>query len=275
MPAAVLALLLAVLTGCGSAPRPTSASAPTPDVIAAAPERPVPTKAASALDCVHPVARSGAGDYVDGGLETVQDDPEAAVENLVRESVGGLPPTGYEEAGTDGDRVLVVQEHDGATVVAFVVEVGVTDWDGNEGWGVTSYAACDLAELPAAVAAAQGTEVWTDAEGMPVPTSRVLSSAGPEHCDWQDITFLQLGARRDAEQYLRDVDGDLARFTATTYAAQVPLPADATDTGWRREGRALWLAPDRSAAYLVTDGQEAGHPPAERWPAAKERVACM
>ena len=59
------------------------------------------------------------------------------------------------------------------------------------------------------------------------------------------------GDWRDGQQYLRDVDGELARSTRTTYAEQVPLPADATDTGWRRDGRALWLVPDRSAAYLV------------------------
>ncbi|QIK66925.1 hypothetical protein G7072_11745 [Nocardioides sp. HDW12B] len=269
--ALVVLAALTGLAGCGEPP------APEPDVLVAAeaPERPVAAKAAGALDCVHPVATSGAGDYVDSGLETVQDDPAAAVEVLVRESgVGGVPAAGYEVTATDGDRVLLTQQHDGRTVVAFVVEDGVSDWAGDQGWGVTSYAACDLAELPPAVARAQGTEVWTDAEGTPVPTSRVQSSAGPEHCDWQDVTFLQVGDGRDGGQYLRDVDGELADSERTSYAAQVPLPADATDTGWRLDGRELWLVPDGSAAYVVEAGRSTGPPVGERWPGTKEPVAC-
>ncbi len=265
-------VLLAALTGCGPS------SAPTPDVLEVGgqtPERPIAPKAARALECAHRVATSGGGDYVDGGLETVQDDPRAAVEDLVRAgSVGGLPATGYEVTATDDARVLATLEHDGRTVVAFVVEDGITDWDDDEGWGVTSYAACDLAELPPEVAEEQGTEVWTDAEGTPVPTSRVQSAAGPEHCDWQDVTFLQVGGWRDGEQYLRDVDGLLADHERTTYAADVPLPEVATDTGWRHDGRELWLVPDRSAAYLVVADRPAGPPVGERWPATRERVGC-
>lgn len=264
--------VLATLAGCGE----TSAPEPDVPVAAEAPERPVAARAAQALECVHPVATSGAGDYVDSGLETVQDDPAAAVEDLVRESwVAGVPATGYDVAATDGDRALLTQEHDGRVVVAFVVEDGVTDWSDGRGWGVTSYAACDLAELPPEVAQAQGTEVWTDAEGTPVPTSRVQSSAGPEHCAWQAITFLQVGDRRDGEQYLRDVDGELAEEERTSYAAQVPLPADATDTGWRLDGRELWLVPDRSAAYVVEAGPSVGAPVGERWPGTRGPVACM
>ncbi len=272
-PASLSALvLLAALGGCGSP------SAPRPDVLAdggEAPASPIAAKAAKALDCVHPVATSGAGDYVDGGLETVQDDPAAAVEVLVREShLGGLPATGYDVAAADGDRVLLALEHDGTRVAAFVVQDGVTDWDGNEGWGVRSYAVCDLSELPPAVAAAQGTGVWTDADGERVATSEVSSFPGPEHCDWQDVTFLQVGEGRGGQQYLRDVGGVLADLERASYAAQVPLPDEATDSGWRLEGRALWLVPDRRAAYLVaTDGQ-AGPRVGERWPGTTEPVAC-
>ena len=91
-----------------------------------------------------------------------------------------------------------------------------------------------------------------------MPTTRVQSFAGPEHCDWQDITFLQVGGWRAGQQYLRDVDGALARSTRTSYAEQVRLPEDANDSGWRNDGRALWLVPDRSAAYLVVHDDRAG-----------------
>jgi hypothetical protein len=47
------------------------------------------------------------------------------------------------------------------------------------------------------------------------------------------------------------------------------LPAGANDTGWRRDGRRLWLT--REAAYLV-DHEDPRD--IERWPAATERIAC-
>ena len=87
--------------------------------------------------------------YVDGGLERVQDDPLAAVDDLLTEGFRGpLPEAGYTVASSGSEQALVVHEVDGAVTVAFVVEDGVEDWDGGEGWGVTSYAACDVAELP-------------------------------------------------------------------------------------------------------------------------------
>ena len=38
----------------------------------------------------------------------------------------------------------------------------------------------------------------------------------------------------------------------TTFSADAKLPADATDTGWGRDGRQLWIAADGEAAYLVS-----------------------
>ena len=265
-----LALLVA-LAGCGSAVEAgKDASSATPG-----PEQQVEADARAAVDCDGGPDRTGAGDYVDGGLETVQGAPAAAVQNLVAESYGGAPIADYVVVARDETRALVSYEVDGEAKVAFVVENGVTDWNGAVGWGVTSYATCDLAEMPPEISDAGGIEVWTDATGARAPTTQVQSYAGPEHCDWQDVTFLQLGGWREGQLYLRDVDGVLARSTRTSYAEEVRLPGDATDSGWRRDGRALWLAPDRSAAYLVAVDDRVGATVAERWPGAKEPLGCM
>lgn len=262
--------LMAVLDGCGSTVGGGPAASGTSD-----PERPVAADARDEVDCDGRHDRTGAGDYVDGGLETVQDDPAAAVQNLLAENHVGVPSADYVVVARHDSRALVTYTVDGEAKVAFVVENDITDWDGNVGWGVTSYATCDLAEMPPGISDAAGIDVWTDATGARVPTSQVRSYPGPEHCDWQDITFLQVGGWRDGEQYLRDVDGALERSTRTSYAEQVPLPAEATDAGWRLDGRELWLVPDRSAAYLVAPDDRAGPAVAERWPGAEEVIGCM
>ncbi|MFE8950575.1 hypothetical protein [Streptomyces sp. NPDC007856] len=80
----------------------------------------------------------------------------------------------------------------GRTEVAVVVAKVQKD---RPGWGPETNAACDPAELPAACAAAQGWEVWTDRGGARVPVSRLESSTGAEHCGWQSVRFLTLGGR--------------------------------------------------------------------------------
>jgi hypothetical protein len=50
------------------------------------------------------------------------------------------------------------------------------------------------------------------------------------------------------------------------FAADATLPPEARDTGSRREGSALWIAPD--AAYVV------GTAGTERWPRAESMVGC-
>lgn len=258
---ALLAVLL--LTGCGDGVVATDG---VPD-----PDESVPVRARAALACEGPPYRTGGGDYVDGGLERVQDDAAAAVGDLVEEGfIGEVPSSGYVLTGRTDGRALVTYEVAGRAKVAFVVEDGLSDWDGGEGWGVTSWASCDPSELPEEVTDELGIGVWVDEDGGRVPVTQVRSFDGPEHCDWQDVVFLQVGPERDAGQYLRDPAGTLAEVTEGRWAEGVALPRSAEDTGWRREGRQLWLVPDRSAAYLVATGDRDD---VERWPAA-DGVAC-
>ena len=66
--------LMAALTGCGSTVDAGPAASAT-----SGPELQVAADARDEVDCDGGPDRTGAGDYVDGGLETVQDDPAAAV----------------------------------------------------------------------------------------------------------------------------------------------------------------------------------------------------
>ncbi len=99
--------------------------------------------------------------------------------------------------------------------------------------------------LPAAYAAAQGWEVWTDRDGARVPGSRLESSTGAEHSGWQSVRFLTLGGRT----YVRDPKGVLARDG---------LLSD----------RHLWLTEDRDTAYVRTSSGVGA------WPRAAREVAC-
>ena len=105
-----------------------------------------------------------------------------------------------------------------------------------------------------------------------MPVSRIQSFQGAEHCSWTDITFLLVGREQKADWYVRDTSGsDFSELLRTTFANDAALPEGATDTGLRRDGRQLWIAPGEQAAYLVSldDAHDV-----ERWPAAKQPIGC-
>jgi hypothetical protein len=203
----------------------------------------------------------------------VQDDARAALEHYLDDDVLGrpLPRDGYRVEREDDGRALLSYDVAGRTRIAFVAAEDVRDDTGDEGWGLEAWAQCDPSELPPAVTEALGIEVWEDAAGARVPVSEVRSFAGPEHCDWQDITFLEVGSPQRSHQYVRDADGELADWLMTTFSAQASLPDGATDTGYRRAGRQLWTTPEGDAAFLVdvTDPRDV-----ERWPRAADPIGC-
>jgi hypothetical protein len=70
---------------------------------------------------------------------------------------------------------------------------------------------------------------------------------------------------------VRDTGRVFPEQLRTTFTGDAALPKGATDTGLRRDGRQLWIEPDREAAYLVSldDARDV-----ERWPAAKQPIRC-
>ncbi len=95
---------------------------------------------------------------------------------------------------------------------------------------------------------------WTDAEDTRVPDSTVYAFHGFEHCGTEDVW--QIGLGRDWLAPERDRGGELF----IRGKGDASLPTDATDTGFRNDDIQLWIAADRSAAYLVFEDRT------ERWP---------
>src|SRR3954454_17113681 len=279
---AVVPLIAVLLTGCAqrtadtAAPAATSSSPSSPAPYAGPIDVPGDPDATSlagragsalgALKCDGRPDNGGGGGY-DTGLSTVQETPVAALENYLQEEpFQQVPSSGYRAEIEQAARVLFSYDVGGRTKVALVVADGTADVEGSTGCGVVSWARCDASELPDDVTEALGVGVWTDEHGARVPVATISSRQGPAHCGWEDITFLSVGSGRTADLYLRDTSGELQAYLATTFAADAQLPEDAADTGYRRNGRVLWLAADGRAAYLVgeTDPQDV-----ERWPAAQ------
>ncbi len=231
--------------------------------------------AARALECDGRPYNGGSGDY-DGGLASAQDTAEEALRNWLDEDfVGAIPDGGYNVEREDGGRTLFSYDVDGRSKVTVIAADGITDFDGETGWGVETWAQCDPSELPESVTNGLGIQVWAGAEGERAPVTSIQSSAGPEHCGWHDITFLTLDAGRrfneGSRQFLRDTSGELSEYLTTTFAEVRRLPPDAHDTGFSRDGRRLWLGTTPVAAYLV---DEASPTSIERWPAATEPIHC-
>ncbi|WP_340374258.1 hypothetical protein U5640_03090 [Streptomyces sp. SS7] len=220
--------------------------------------------AGRALECDGQISDGGGPDgwsSGDGG-----DTPEDGLRLFFDMFQPQVPHSGYRvEREADG-RVLYSYDVGGRTKVAVVV---AEDQQGRPGWGPETNASCDPAELPAAFSDSLGLEIWTDRDGHRVATTTLTSHAGAEHCGWERAHFLGTGGAEDYRQYVRDPDGVLASgLLAAPYDADVRMPADARDTGYRYGHWRLWLTKDRRTAYVRTpEGVEA-------WPLAKRAVAC-
>jgi hypothetical protein len=265
----VLAIAAVLVAGCGSAvvDRDRSATPPYDGRFDAG-------AAVGALECDGETPYERGEHGYDDGLARVQESAEAALDDFMRESgpIFTAPSEGYAVEREQVGRVLFSYDVDGRTKVAMFAADGVRDWNGDEGWGVRAWAQCDPSELPGDVTDELGIGVWEDESGKRVPVTRIQSFQGAEHCDWDDITFLLIGPEEKADWYVRDTYGDdLAGLLRTTYDNVEAVPDGATDTGWRRDGRQLWIGPDAAAAYLVSfdDAQDV-----ERWPAAKRPIWC-
>lgn len=228
-----------------------------------------------ALECATKPSRGGGAGY-DDGLVEVQDSPQDALANWLEDEFAPVPEGGYRVERADGGRVLLSWDVGEQTKAAVVVSDDVTDYRDETGWGVEAWASCDPAELGGEAAAELGVELWQDPDGRPVPTTDVTSHRGPEHCDWQDVTWLRVGQDgeldEDFDEYLSgDDDGQFADYLTSTPDDAASLPRDATDTGWQRDGRELWLGERPRAAYLVSLDDPSD---VERWPATRKPILC-
>lgn len=243
-----LGVLLLALGACGSpgAPGGTAVEG-------------VPVDARESLTCEGEVYAHGRVDYRSGPAQ-VEGTPERALDEwLVSDPVASIPPAGYRRAGGAYDRVAFTFE-DG--VVAVVLDSALRDPRGEQGWGVASWAQCDPSEMSEEASSAAGFQVWEDVAGERVPAGEVESYRGADRCDQQDLTFLTVAGTT----YVGGESAELRDRLRATFDPDAELPARAVDSGYRREGRELWLGED--SAYVV-DGSQV-----ERWPAARGDVGC-
>jgi hypothetical protein len=219
---------------------------------------------ANFLECEHGVWQGGWGpDY---GFLASGPNPDAALAVLLDERMLALPTAGFVAAGVDEGRVLYTYRVGTSTKAAVVVanETKVTLGSTDE-WSVESFASCDPAEFDASADESIPMTVWTDAAGERVPTSVITSYRGPEHCGWESATFLTV----DDTAYISDPEGVLGdRGFVVPFDGDTELPPDAIDTGYEQAGRHLWLSPDRTIAFVVTDER------VEAWPSATEQSYC-
>ena len=264
----VIALAAVLPAGCGSRviDRSRSATPPYNGQLGAG-------AAVGALECDGETPYQRAEGVYDDGLAKVQGSAEAALDDYMSEAGLSLfaPSDGYAVERDQDGRVLFSYDVGGRTKVAIFAADEVRDWNHDKGWGVRVWAQCDPSEFPSDVTDDLNIGVWEDESGRRVPVTRIQSFQGAEHCSWTNITFLLLGPEKKADWYVRDVKREFSGLLRSTFSDHATLPADATDTGLRRDGRQLWIAPSGKAAYLVSlkDAKDV-----ERWPAAKRRIGC-
>lgn len=219
---------------------------------------------ANFVDCEYGVWQGGwTADY--GPLGSGPS-PDAALATALRERVLALPDQGFVAAGRDEGRVVYTYDVAGRSKAAVIVADSATmDIVTADDWGVEAFASCDPAEFDVPGQEAFPMTVWQDADGNGVPTSSVTSYRGPEHCEWESVTYLAL----DGEQYISDPEQVFdGRDFVAPFDADAELPPDAIDTGYRRDGRHLWLSSDRTIAYVVTDSST------EAWPSSTDDFFC-
>ena len=124
-----------------------------------------------------------------------------------------------------------------------------------------------------------GSPTGWELSGQDVDLDVIHSYQGEEHCDWQDVTFLQVawplgtsGAQGKARMYVRDPERVLAEQSLAEFQSDARLPEDAEFTGYSSEVGELWLAPgdQDTVAYVVTkDGEHV-----EAWPRTRSLMGC-
>ena len=223
--------------------------------------------AGRAVDCDSGVVGGSDGGHPHAGEVTRT--AEGAVTAAVGEGYLKLGEA-FREARREDDRVLYTYEVGRRVKEASIVHHG-RSVDGHTGWYVESSARCDFAEFPDDVTQKLDLQIWTDRSGRRVPTTELVSSPGPEHCDWQRMTFLSVdgGHLQEGRTYLARPESWLyPEWLAEPYVASQPLPADARDTGYERDGHHLWFSADGQWAYVGTATS------VQSWPRTVKRLGC-
>lgn len=214
------------------------------------------------VECSHDLWQGGWS--MDFGPPGSAPDPEDAV--LLFLEFWAFPTSNYTLAGQDENRMLYTHMVDGIPKIAVIVaDSKQVELDAEDGWVVETFAACNPAEYDPSTDDEIPMDIWLDPDNQRVPTSIITSTHGPDHCNWESVTFLTF----DGRQYIRDPDGVLARDGfAVAFNDDAELPESARNTGYHREGQQLWMSADRMTAYVVDDDR------VEAWGTTDELIGC-
>jgi len=103
---------------------------------------------------------------------------------------------------------------------------------------------------------------WTYGEGCLVRIDVISHHQGAAHCDWEQMQWITIGkplgrsieddSAENIGRYLWDPRGVLPDGPFGAEIERTDLPESASDTGFRRNGRELWLdESDESVMYVV------------------------
>lgn len=249
------------LTTATPAPTPTS-----PLVIVPNARPPWVADLEGQLDCDGPMSSLGQEVPDEVGPFDPAPTPQRALESLLEVGMyAWLPATGF-DMYIEGRWTRYDYRVGGDLKSVAISTNDFPDIRGELGWEIVGLRACDPSEFEPADGLTDETTLWLDANGERVRADRILSRLGPEHCGWQDVTFLEF----EREQYLRDVGGVLDHQTTRPFHEVEALPNDAIDTGLHTDELHLFTVPDGQVVYVRTkDGT------IERWGRATEPIGCM
>jgi hypothetical protein len=224
-----------------------------------------PVTAIELLECdgaPSEVGGSGEDLAFEGGGGT----PDEALQTFLANTAFVIPRTGYEPISQSGDRYAYAYRAGGEVKVVVVISPRFGEL-ADVAFTADELRTCPEAEFGSEAEFADDRRVWTHTQSGAILTD----IAGPGHCGWQSAQIMHV--EEDgvlAKQYLRDPEGVFDQVPLReTYAEDVELPGDASDSGYRSpEGHELWFTESDTAAYVVTpDG-------VERWPRPVEIIGC-
>ncbi|MGQ0847055.1 MAG: hypothetical protein ACT4QF_23295 [Sporichthyaceae bacterium] len=241
----------------------------------------LPARARELLECLPSERRNLVGES-----------PRTEPASQAQDALGGfvraeraieVPKARWREAGAGSGEILYTVRAQQRLVGAVVVA------NGAEGWTVRSFGFCSKNWRDTSYLAGPLPEVWTTVDGTVAQPEKVSSYIGAGHCNHQSVVSLTINGGRSLDtpgrrSFARDPEGLLLRLWLESgkptneyyrgwadaqrgFDAHATLPEDATDTGFRRGGVALWTAGD--AAYLV------GGDRTERWAEVGQGPGCM
>jgi hypothetical protein len=204
--------------------------------------------AAAVLQCDGPPAEFGAT-WTRGSLYTTdRGTPELALEELAHRlnSYGQpFPTAALIEIGRDETAVAFAYHYRGGARAVAVIRseasaVAIV-------WYIESVAVCDASEFGPDAKAAVHSDGWIDATGAAVPTT-TLEEIPDCYFGWK-LTL-------DGRLFVwAPINADFEAFSPEWLEAEIDmlpaLPDGAIDTGYRSNGRQLFLAPDGKAAFVV------------------------